>query len=181
MLNYIFQDVKRYIKPGDSGCWNVILFHPPCRFMITLRACQIFNKFNFLGIIFRIWNKSLKVKYGLQFNHKCSIGKGFYMAHYGNIVINSNVKLGENCNIAQGVTLGNTKRGKTIGNPTIGNRVWIGANAVVVGCVTIGDDVLIAPLTFVNFDVPNSAVVAGNPAKIMSYKGSEGYINNIIV
>jgi serine O-acetyltransferase len=148
--------------------------------MLTLRACQYFNKFNPLGIIFRIWNKLLKVKYGLQFNHICKIGKGFYMAHYGNIIINSNVKIGENCNVAQGVTLGNTKRGKKIGNPTIGNRVWIGANAVVVGGILVGDDVLIAPLTFVNFDVPDNAVVVGNPAKIISYNGSEGYINNIM-
>lgn len=102
------------------------------------------------------------------------------MAHYGNIVINSNVVIGENCNIAQGVTLGNTKRGKNIGNPTIGNRVWIGANSVVVGGITVGNDVLIAPLSLVNFNIPDKAVVAGNPAKIINYNGSEGYVNNII-
>lgn len=177
---YIFQDVSRYLKPGGMGKIKVILFHPPCRFMFTLRGCQYFHKFNPVGIFFRIWNKRLKMKYGLQFNHTCNIGKGLYMAHYGNIVINSKVNLGENCNIAQGVTLGNTKRGKNIGNPVIGNRVWIGANSVVVGGITIGDDVLIAPLTFVNFNVPNNAVVAGNPAKIISYKGSEGYIDNLV-
>lgn len=180
MMKYIFQDVKRYIKPGDIGNWNVILFHPPCRFMVTLRACQYFHKFNPIGIILRLWNKRMKVKYGLQFNHTCHIGRGFYMAHYGNIVINSSVRIGENCNMAQGVTLGNTKRGKNIGNPTIGNRVWIGANAVVVGGIKVGDDALIAPLSFVNFDVPDNAVVAGNPAKIISYNGSKGYINNTV-
>jgi len=177
---YIFQDVDRYIKAGGIRKLNVIIFHPPCRFMVTLRACQYFHKFNPLGIIFRIWNKRLRVKYGLQFSHICTIGKGLYMAHYGNIVINSNVVIGKNCNIAQGVTLGNTKRGKRIGNPVVGNRVWIGTNAVVVGGITIGDDVMIAPLSFVNFDVPNKAVVAGNPAKIINYNGSEGYINNSI-
>ncbi len=67
-----------------------------------------------------------------------------------------------------------------MGCPVIGDRVWIGANAVVVGRITIGDDVLIAPLSFVNFDVPDKAVVAGNPAKIINYNGSEGYVNYII-
>lgn len=180
MISYIFQDVNRYLRPGNIGKFNVVLFHPPCRFMVTLRACQYFYKYNPLGIIFRIWNKRLKVKYGLQFYHTCKIGKGLYMAHYGNIVINSNVVIGENCNIAQGVTLGNTKRGKNIGNPTIGNRVWIGANSVVVGGITVGNDVLIAPLSLVNFNIPDKAVVAGNPAKIINYNGSEGYVNNII-
>jgi serine O-acetyltransferase len=102
------------------------------------------------------------------------------MAHYGNIVINSKVVLGKNCTISQGVTMGNTKRGKNIGNPTIGDRVWIGTNSVIVGGITIGNDVLIAPLSFVNFDVPDKAVIAGNPAQIINYKGSEGYIENAI-
>lgn len=177
--SYIFQDIKRYVK-SNSNKYKIILFHPPCRFLITYRACQYFSKFNPLGIIFRIWNKNMKVKYGFQFSPICKIGKGLYMAHYGNIVINSNVVIGENCNISQGVTLGNTKRGKNKGNPIVGNRVWIGTNAVIVGGINIGDDVLIAPLSFVNFDVPEKAVVAGNPAKIISYKGSEGYIENAI-
>ena len=122
----------------------------------------------------------MKVKYGFQFSHSCIIGKGLYMAHYGNIVINSNVVLGNNCNIAQGVTIGNTKRGKKIGNPVIGNRVWIGTNAVVVGGLNIGDDVLIAPLSLVNFDVPDGAVVSGNPAQIINYNSSKGYIENVV-
>ena len=120
----------------------------------------------------------MQVKYGYQFQYTCRIGKGLYMPHYGNIVINNKVKLGENCNIAQGVTLGNIKRGKKEGNPEIGDRVAIGANAVVVGKIQIGNDVLIAPLSFVNFDVPDRAVVAGNPANIIHYNSSEGYIEN---
>ena len=96
------------------------------------------------------------------------------------IVINNKSILGDNCNIHQGVTIGNVNRGKNIGCPVIGNRVWIGANAVVVGGITIGNDVLIAPLSFVNFDIPDNAVVAGNPAKIINYKGSEGYVNYLV-
>ena len=47
--------------------------------------------------------------------------------------------------------------------PTIGNEVWIGVNATIVGKVTIGDDVLIAPNAFVNCDIPSHCVVFGNP------------------
>ncbi|MGL2966877.1 serine O-acetyltransferase [Flavobacterium sp. XGLA_31] len=94
-------------------------------------------------------------------------------------MINQNVILGENCNVSQGVTLGNVSRGKLKGTPTIGDRVWIGANAVVVGNIKIGDDVLIAPLSYVNFDVPDKAVVAGNPAVIVNYNTSAGYLKNL--
>ncbi len=176
---YLLQDVARYTKAKKNSLM-VILFHPPCRFMFTLRGAQYFHKANPLGFVFRIWNKNMQTKYGLQFRHTCKIGKGLYMAHYGNIVLNTNVTIGENCNIAQGVTIGNTKRGKKLGNPIIGNRVWIGANAVIVGKIKIGDDALIAPLSFVNFDVPEKAVVAGNPATIISYNGSMGYIENVV-
>jgi serine O-acetyltransferase len=146
--------------------------------MFTFRGCRYFSKWNPLGMLFRIWNKNLQVKYGFQFQHTCKIGKGFYMPHYGNIIINNKVVIGENCNLAQGVTLGNIKRGKKEGNPTIGHRVVIGANAVVVGKISIGNDVLIAPLSFVNFDVPDKAVVAGNPASIIHFNSSEGYVEN---
>jgi serine O-acetyltransferase len=64
------------------------------------------------------------------------------------------------------VTIGEEKRGSRRGRPIIGNNVWIGANATIVGKVTIGDDVLIAPNTFVNCNIPSHSVVFGNPCII---------------
>ena len=85
-----------------------------------------------------------------------------------------------NINIAQGVTIGQTSRGNKAGVPVIGERVWIGANAIVVGAVSIGDDCLIGPGAYVNFDLPPRAVVIGNPGKIVSYAGSAGYIERTV-
>ena len=87
--------------------------------------------------------------------------------------------LGKNVNIATGVTIGQENRGERKGVPTIKDNVWIGTNAVIVGNVTIGEDVLIAPLTFVNFDVPDHSIVIGNPGKIIPRENAtEDYINN---
>ena len=179
MASFLLQDSSRYRK-NSNNTLRSLLFSPGCRFMFTIRGCQFYSKFHPLGFIFRLWNKNLQVKYGLQIFYTCKIGKGLFMVHYGTIVINNKSILGDNCNIHQGVTIGNVNRGKNIGCPVIGNRVWIGANAVVVGGITIGNDVLIAPLSFVNFDIPDNAVVAGNPAKIINYKGSEGYVNYLV-
>lgn len=99
------------------------------------------------------------------------------MGHYGGIVISNEAVIGENCNIAQGVTIGRINKGPRKGAPKIGNRVWIGPNAVLSGNIIIGDNVLIAPLSFVNMDVPSNSVVIGNPAHIISGKTSEDYIN----
>ncbi|GBF22957.1 serine O-acetyltransferase [Candidatus Gastranaerophilus sp. (ex Termes propinquus)] len=103
------------------------------------------------------------------------------MSHRGAVIINPKTVIGDNINIATGVTIGQTNRGEKQGCPVIGNRVWIGTNAVIVGKITIGDDVLIAPNSYVNVDIPSHSVVVGNPAKIMPRENAtEGYINNIV-
>ncbi|MGL6039532.1 MAG: serine acetyltransferase, partial [Soonwooa sp.] len=59
------------------------------------------------------------------------------------------------------------------------DEVWIGPNAVIVGGITIGNNVLIAPNAYVNMDVPANSVVIGNPAQITpNNMATEGYINN---
>lgn len=123
----------------------------------------------------------LRVKRGLEISYVTSIGKGFYLGHAFNITINPQVVIGNNCNLHKGVTIGQENRGKREGTPTIGNSVWIGINATVVGNVSIGDDVLIAPNSYVNCDVPSNSVVFGNPCIIKHRdNATESYINNIV-
>lgn len=174
-----FSDAMRY-GYGDSflSLIKCCISTPGARFMLLYRLSNSFKFFHPVGFFSRLWYKRLQVKYGYQIPYSCTIGAGFFLGHYGNIVINSKVKIGENCNVAQGVTIGQVNRGKLKGVPKIGNKVWIGANSVIVGNITIGNGVLIAPLSFVNTDIPDNAVVVGNPAKIISYNGSAGYINN---
>lgn len=120
----------------------------------------------------------LSYKLGFQISHRTSIGPGLHLGHFGAIVINGKVSIGANANLSVGAVIGRTNRGRKKGVPTIGNNVWIGANAVVVGGITIGDGALVAPGAYVNFDVPPNAVVVGNPGKIVSMLGSEDYVNN---
>jgi len=107
------------------------------------------------------------------------IGKGLYIGHPYNIVVNQAAVIGENCNLHKGATVGQENRGKRKGAPIIGNSVYIGINATVVGKINIGDDVMIAPNTFVNCDVPSHSAVFENPC-IIKHKenATEGYVNN---
>lgn len=110
-----------------------------------------------------------------------SVGKGLYLGHPYNITINGNAVLGKNINIHKGVTIGQENRGKRKGTPTIGNKVWIGVNSVVVGKITIGDDVLIAPGSYVNFDIPSHSIVLGNPCRIIPRENAtQYYIENTV-
>lgn len=114
-------------------------------------------------------------------SYKTQIGPGLYIGHAYCITINGECKLGSNINIHKGVTIGQENRGGRKGVPTIGNRVYIGINSTIVGKITIGDDVMIAPNTFVNCDIPSHSLVLGNPC-IIKHKNNavEGYINNIV-
>jgi serine O-acetyltransferase len=66
----------------------------------------------------------------------------------------------------KGATIG-FSQGKKPGAPRLGNCVYVGLNATILGGVVIGDDVMIAPNTFVNQDVPSHSIVIGNPCKII--------------
>lgn len=121
--------------------------------------------------------KKFHLKTGIDFANNPNIGKGLIIGHWGRIVMNGNAKFGDQIMLTHNVTIGRDIRGKRAGAPTFGNRVCIRTNSTVVGNITIGDDVLIAPNTFVNFDVPSHSVVIGNPASIHHKdNATEGHI-----
>lgn len=172
----ILKDQSRYASKGFRGF--LFAFSNPCfRMIYWMRLSSHFNKFNPIGFLGRVLHKLTQVRLGIQIPHVTQIGGGLFMGHYGGIVISNEAKIGENCNIAQGVTIGRINKGPRKGAPKIGNKVWIGPNAVLAGNITIGDNVLIAPLSFVNMDVPANCIVIGNPAQIIEGKTSDDYIN----
>ena len=132
-----------------------------------------------LRLYYRYRFSRIRDKNGIEISVQNQIGKGLYIGHPYGITLNPSVVIGENCNLHKGVTIGRENRGPRKGTPTIGSNVWIGINATVVGNITIGDDVLIAPNSFVNCDVPDHCVVFGNPCIIKPKENAtEGYINN---
>ncbi len=141
------------------------------------RRCQTTN--NTLLLTYYRWRfKRLKDKKNIEIYGKCNIGPGLYLGHVYGITINADTIIGKNCNIHKGVTIGQQNRGPKKGTPIIGDNVWIGVNATVVGKVSIGDDVLIAPNCYVNCDVPSHSIVFGNPCIIKHKEGAtDGYIN----
>lgn len=155
--------------------------NPNLHFIYILRKCQNHPKKSISGMFWRLVLRRHQIKYGFQIYPETQIGEGFYLGHWGAVVINPKAIIGKNCNVAQGVTIAQANRGKKEGVPTIGNEVWIGPNAVLVGNITVGNNVLIAPNAYVNFDVPNDSVVTGNPATIIpNPAATEGYIGNKI-
>lgn len=98
--------------------------------------------------------------------YKCEIGKGSFFNHDGiGVLINPNVKLGMGCKIGNNVSI--VGQGPYKMTPIIGSRVYIGPGAVIQGPVIVDDNVIIAPNSVVTKSVPQYAIVAGIPAKII--------------
>jgi serine O-acetyltransferase len=91
------------------------------------------------------------------------IGPGLRFGHAGPIVIHENATIGRDCNMSVGVVLGSHRNGA----PSVGDRVRFGAYAVALGGVTIGDDAVVGAMSLVLNNVPEGAVVAGIPARII--------------
>lgn len=134
-----------------------------------------------LRILYRVLFKLSRDRHLVDLSVDCDIGGGLYLGHPHCITINPAVRIGQNVNIHKGVTIGQENRGARKGVPTIGNSVWIGVNAAIVGNITIGDDVLIAPNTYVNCDIPPHSVVFGNPCQIKPReRATQDYINRTV-
>jgi len=97
--------------------------------------------------------------------------KNTFIPHPVGIVINGNVKFGNNCTIFQNVTIGDSYSGSSEDRyPKVGNNVTFGAGSIVIGNITVGDNAIIGAGAVVVKDVPPNSVVVGNPAKIIKQK-----------
>lgn len=134
-------------------------FRYSCIWRWTKSASKITKPFWILFL------RHYQIKYGIQIPWQTEIGRGIKIGHWGHIVINPAAKIGHNFNIAQGALIGSSpaNNNKEAGSPLLGNNVCIGANAVVIGNITIGDNCIIAPNAFVNCDMPEDTIAIGNP------------------
>lgn len=116
-------------------------------------------------VIWRLYIFHLSWKFGIETSCTQSLPEYFTIAHFGGIVFIPE-SCGHHVYIRQGCTVGRSGRfgGRT---PRIGNYVEMGANACVIGDITIGNNVKIAAGAIVNKDVPDNCLVGGVPARII--------------
>lgn len=93
-----------------------------------------------------------------------NIGEGLRIFHGFGIAIHPQVKIGRNCTLRHGVTIGN-KNEFSKGVPTIGNNVDFGCYSVVVGNVIVGNDSRIGALCLVTEDVQDNCKVTSKTRK----------------
>ena len=177
----LYLDYRRYRAAGRSVVATIFLsqgFWASC----VYRSCHALVEWTPAGVLraaaktlAAILQKLMEITTGICLPRDADIGGGLYLPSFGAIIL-ARGSIGENCTIEQSVTLGIAGRGAERGLPTIGNRVFIGAGAMIVGKIMIGDDAYIFPGSVVTRPVPPRAVVMGYPARIASYDGSFDWI-----
>lgn len=129
----------------------------------TLKHKNIFGFVRWCIAKYKFRKLSIKLGYSIPIN---VFGPGLSLPHRGNIIINPNTIVGENCRIHVGVNIGAHQDGA----PIIGKNVYIGPGAILFGNIIIGDNVSIGANATVNKSfVENNVVIAGTPAKIVKY------------
>jgi serine O-acetyltransferase len=103
----------------------------------------------------------MRFGYGIDLRSSAQIGPGLYIGHFGGIRV-ADCRIGSGCSIAQQCQIGPAGAA----GPLIGDRVWVGAHARVLGAISVGDGVTISAGCHITRDLPARVLVVGNPARI---------------
>lgn len=170
-IKFLTLDIKRwkihsfksiFYALFELGIWATVLY----RLSRSLYLMHIPIIQPILNIFCTLLNLLSEIICGVRLPAHVEIGPGLYIGHTGTIVIHHNVKIGKNCNISQGITIGQKGEGHDDSVPVIGNNVYIGAGAKVIGGIKIGNGVWIGANAVVLKDLPDHVTAVGIPAVI---------------
>jgi len=164
-------DVAHYRANGDVGkdlwlnpvVWAIACYrlsnwvnatNPPWPIRLPLKAV-LFAAYKFCEVFME-----------MCISPRASIGEGLYIVHIGGVHISKFAVLGKNCDIGHRVTIGQSATGRP-GAPVLGDDVYVGTGATLIGPIKIGNRAKIAANTLVIDDVPDGATVMGVPGRII--------------
>lgn len=168
-----------HCKPFSSGekIWKFIRCLRTLEYLSTIKGVRkklIFPIYAVLLIHFR--SISLKLGFSIPLN---VVGPGIGLPHYGTIIINGNAKIGKNCRIHDGVTIGATNG--TSAAPIIGDNVFLATGAKVIGNLTIANDVAIGANAVVVKSINEEGTTwAGVPAVKISNNNSHANLSPLL-
>ncbi|MEH2916448.1 serine acetyltransferase [Segatella copri] len=181
LLEYLSEDSKNYVSVASLGCFDKIkkyiwrlLFTQPSNdqkliwnYIKALRHAEYaINSGRPIVKIYWLWklrNLSYKLGYQIPVN---VFDKGLTIFHWGSIIVNAKARVGKNCMLQPQITIGQKQDGEA---PIIGDNCYIGSGARIIGNITIGDNVTIAPNAIITKSFPSNCVLGG-VNKILKYK-----------
>ena len=145
---------------------KAVIISPGFRAVLLYRFQSYFTSKDFTLVSHMLYSMNLS-QHGIDLVPGSRIGAGLVIQHPVGIVIGSGVNIGGNCTILQGVTLGvrnvNAEQGSHV-FPKIGNEVTIGAGAIILGGIVVGDNAVVGATALVIKDIPANSKVLGKPS-----------------
>lgn len=167
MLKYIKEQIKTVMEkdPSISTPFEVLLC-PSFKALIYYKISHYFYERKHL-ILARYISEKAKRKTGIEIHPGATIGKRLFIDHGTGVVIGETAIVGNDVTLFHGVTLGGTGKEKGKRHPTIGNNVFIGSGAKVLGNIVVGNNVKIGANAVILKDVPSNVTIVGVPGKIV--------------
>ncbi len=175
VISIIFSDDIRVAQkkdPAAKSFLEIVLLYQGLHALIHYRIAHFFYKRR-LFFLARLLSQVSRHFTGIEIHPGASIGKEFFIDHGMGVVIGETTIIGDNVLLYQGVTLGGTGLEKGKRHPTIGNNVVIGAGAKILGNITIGDSSYVGANAVVIRDVPPNSTVVGVPGRITKQDGKK--------
>jgi serine O-acetyltransferase len=171
MRSELRADLGRYRATGDG--WLGVASHPAVWSLICYRIGHWIYKERPpalirwpMKIIYPVVYKFFEAVLQMRLDPSAEIGEGLYIGHSGGVHIHPDVVIGKNCNLTHHVTIGTSAMGRQ-GVPRLGDNVYVGTGATIIGKIKVGNDAKIAANTLVMSNVPAGATVIGVPGRIV--------------
>ncbi|MFH1457545.1 MAG: serine O-acetyltransferase EpsC [Candidatus Omnitrophota bacterium] len=171
---FFFGEIRAAQKrdPAAKGFLEVLLLYPGLHALIFHRIAHALYKMR-LFLLARLLSQFSRWLTGIEIHPGAIIGKRFFIDHGMGVVIGETACIGDDVLLYQGVTLGGTGIEKGKRHPTLGNNVVIGGGAKVLGNITVGDNSYIGANAVVIKDVPPNSTVVGVPGRITKQDGKK--------
>ena len=168
MFQRLREDLQTIIErdPAAKNLFEVLLCYPGLHAIWMHRIAHFFYQHRWYTLARFISHVSRGLT-GVEIHPGATIGRRFFVDHGMGVVIGETAEIGDDCLIYKGVVLGGTTLEKKKRHPTLGNRVVVGSNSIVLGPTIIGDGAKIASGSVVIKHVPPGATVVGVPGRVM--------------
>ena len=171
---FFYKEIQaaRAKDPAAKGFLEILLLYQGLHALISHRIAHFFYKLK-LFFLARLISQFSRHFTGIEIHPGAQIGKGLFIDHGMGVVVGETAIIGDNVLLYQGVTLGGTGLEKGKRHPTIGNNIVIGTGAKVLGNITVGDNSYIGANAVVIKDVPPNSTVVGVPGRITKQDGKK--------
>jgi serine O-acetyltransferase len=173
VFDEIAADLQRPVHddPAARGAIDVVLSYPGFH---AVAAYRLVTHPLYLGghaVAARFLGAIVRFLTGVEIHPGATLGPGLFIDHGMGVVIGETTEVGRNVTLSQGVTLGGTTLERVKRHPTLGDNVVVGADAIVLGAITIGEGSRIGAGSVVVRDVPPHSTVVGIPGRVILRDG----------